>query len=94
MSEKFWADIYRCSKREGMYLYVKKGASLEDLPESLRILSGKLHAAMTLELNIQTKLASAKAETVLENIAKKGFYLQMPPTLDEAYMQQIPNAKL
>lgn len=88
-------DIYRSSRREGMYLYVRKGYDISQLPEPLRVQFGRAELAMSLLLNAEKKLARVKASAVIEQIEAQGFFLQMPPSgaLD-AYMQQIPNHKL
>ncbi len=78
---KLLCEIYRCSKKEGMYLYVDKKDGLNKLPESLVKQAGKTELAMTIIITPDKKLARAKAADVLEAIESKGFYLQMPPSL-------------
>ena len=88
-------DIYRCSNREGMYLYVGKpgegnpGADndpspglnpgLEALPEALKKRAGRMERVMTLTLTNEKKLARVRAEDVMAAIEHQGFYLQIPP---------------
>ncbi len=74
-------NIYRCGKKEGMYLYLEKTASLDDLPESLQKTTGRMELAMTLTLTPEKKLARARASDVMAAISSQGFYLQLPPTL-------------
>jgi hypothetical protein len=74
-------EIYRCSKKEGMYIYVDKKDGLEKLPDSLNKRTGKMVFAMGLMLTPDKKLARANAKDVLEAIEAQGFYLQMPPSL-------------
>lgn len=82
---KLLCEIYRCSKKEGMYLYVDKKNGLNKLPESLIKQVGKTELAMTIIITPDKKLARAKATDVLAAIKAQGFYLQMPPSvLDEA----------
>lgn len=78
---KLLCEIYRCAKKEGMYLYVDKKDGLNKLPESLVKQVGKTELAMTLIITPDKKLANAKAADVLEAIEAQGFYLQMPPSL-------------
>ncbi len=78
-------EIYRCSKKEGMYIYIDKRDGLEKLPDTLKQRTGRMELAMTLMITPDKKLARAKAEDVLLAIENQGFYLQMPPSVaDEA----------
>ena len=80
-NENRLCEIYRCSKKEGMYIYVDKKGGLEKLPDSLRKKTGKMVFAMGLVLTPDKKLARANAKDVLIAIETQGFYLQMPPSL-------------
>lgn len=93
---KLLTDIYRSSKKEGMYLYVKRGFAVEKLPESLRTQFGRAELAMSLLLTPEKTLARADVNKVIASIEQQDFYLQMPPVAAEAddYMRQIPNTKL
>lgn len=77
---KILTDIYRSSKKEGLYLYVKKDQNLSELPEVLMKQFGKPEFSMRILLDVEKKLARAKAEDVMDAIQAKNFYLQMPPT--------------
>ena len=79
MLEKITVDIYKSSAKEGLYIYLKSGASNENLPEELRIKVGELKQVMTLEIDSSTKLANADVLTVMKNLRDKGYYLQFPP---------------
>lgn len=76
---KVLTDIYRSSKKEGLYLYVKKGQDLAELPEILMKQFGKAEFSMRILLTEEKKLARANAADVLEAMEKQHFYLQMPP---------------
>jgi uncharacterized protein YcgL (UPF0745 family) len=82
-------SIYRCSKKEGMYLYVDKKVGLEKIPEPLMRQIGKTELAMTLLIDSEKKLARANAADVLASINEKGFYLQMPPVLQSASEKEM-----
>ena len=71
--------IYRCSKKEGMYLYVDYDDDLTRVPDELQKSLGLLTFSMTIALWEERKLAQADAKKVLSNIKEQGFYLQMPP---------------
>lgn len=71
--------VYRCSKQDEMYLYVRSGFKIETLPEPLLKRAGRLTQVMSLTLNPQRKLARVDVGKVLEQLATNGYYLQLPP---------------
>jgi uncharacterized protein YcgL (UPF0745 family) len=75
--------IFRCSKKDEMYLYVpyqeQEEKLLSDLPDGLQQVTGRLEQVMELELSPERKLARANVEEVIASLEDKGFYLQMPP---------------
>ena len=75
--------IFRCSKKQEMYLYVpfqeNEADALAKLPDGLLILTGKLERVMELELTAERKLARADVQVVMAALQEKGFYLQSPP---------------
>ena len=71
--------VYRCSKQDEMYLYVREGLATETLPEALLRRTGRLTEVMKLKLDGQRKLARVDADKVAQQLAAQGFYLQMPP---------------
>lgn len=75
--------IFRCSKKQEMYLYVSykedEDALLKGLPEELMKLTGLLEKIMDLELSPDRKLARANTQDVIAALQAKGFYLQSPP---------------
>lgn len=74
--------IYRTARERELYLYVEKGKDLSELPAELMTRLGKTEEVMTLLLTADRKLARVNAERVLEDIKQKGYFLQLPPTLD------------
>lgn len=76
--------IFRCSKKNEMYLYVphKDGQEtlLEGLPDGLEKLTGRLEMVMELELVPGLKLARADVLDVISALEQQGYYLQMPPS--------------
>ncbi len=77
--DRFICSIFRSSKKQEMYLYVKKGTDLGELPEPLLKQFGEPALVMDLLLHGERKLARADVATVINKIAEQGFYLQMPP---------------
>jgi len=76
-------NIYRCIKKQEMYLYVlcndDNESDFKILSEDLLRLTGKLEQSMVLELRPELKLARADILEVIRSIREKGYYLQMPP---------------
>ncbi len=76
-------EIFKSKRKHEMYLYVKQGRGMEDVPADLLVRFGEPERVMTLLLDHERKLARADAAEVLATIDKQGFYLQMPPTAAE-----------
>lgn len=72
-------QIFRSSRRAEMYLYVDKARGLEDVPEALLRHFGEPLPVMVLALDAGRRLARVSVEEVLEAIAERGYFLQMPP---------------
>lgn len=76
-------DVYRSPREEEMYLYVDKLEGTAHVPEKLLELFGRPRHLMTMLLTPEKKLARAEAESILEEIRERGYYLQMPPARDD-----------
>jgi uncharacterized protein YcgL (UPF0745 family) len=72
-------EVFRSSRREGMYLFVDRSEGMERVPEALLRQFGEPVSVMTLMLTQERSLARADASEVLAAIADKGFFLQLPP---------------
>lgn len=75
--------VFRCSRKEEMYLYLPYqddvDALIETLSDDLLKLTGCLEKTLELDLTLERKLARVKTEDVLNALQGKGYYLQMPP---------------
>lgn len=76
---KRFCSVYKSSKKKEMYLYVDRKYDLKELPESLTHVFGEPLPVLDMILTPEKKLARVSSEKVLEAIADKGFFLQMPP---------------
>ena len=85
--------IYRSSKRDQTYLYVEKKDDFSRVPEDLMKSFGTPQLAMTLSLEGREKLASADIEKVKEALKEEGFYLQVPPPLENLLNQHLSGDK-
>ena len=75
--------VFKSLKKLDTYLYVDKLQNFEELPSGLRDSFGQYELVLEMELSPERKLARADTNQVLADIASKGFYLQLPPTIDE-----------
>ena len=76
-------SVFRSPRRDGMYIYVDRKDGLTRVPEALRELFGTPGHAMDLLLTPGRKLARVDAAEVLAGIRDQGFFLQMPPVIDD-----------
>ncbi|AOA58634.1 YcgL domain-containing protein [Acinetobacter larvae] len=81
-------DIYKSSKKDEMYLYIAAKDSTEQaedydplavLPDMLRQAFGRATFVMQLEIYQERKLARVSALHVIDSIAEKGYFIQLPP---------------
>lgn len=82
-------DIYRCSKKEGLYLFVARGGRTSELADELLKQLGKLHLCMSMDLTQRTELACVSSAVVEDTISRNGFYLQIPPKLGDDLTSQL-----
>ena len=75
--------VFKSLKKLDTYLYLDKSQNFEELPNALRDSFGQYELVLEMELSSERKLARADTNQVLSDIALKGFYLQLPPTIDE-----------
>jgi len=80
-------SVYRSPRREQMYLYIDRSEGFERVPDQLLQQFGEPEEVLTIKLDGQRKLARADAQVVLENIKDQGFYLQMPPSVEQTGYQ-------
>ncbi|HEA52642.1 hypothetical protein LCGC14_0974170 [marine sediment metagenome] len=82
MKDREFVSVFRSSKKSDTYIYVRRGQVWDELPESLRDIFGKPIHSMDLILTPERKLARTTGEQVLNTIADKDFFLQMPEERD------------
>ena len=87
--------IYRCSRKEDMYIYLAEKDDFSCVPTEIMRALGVTEFTMELTLTPDTKLATEDASTVMENLSEKGFHLQLPgETSVEAIMSRIARGKI
>jgi len=80
---KRFCSVFKSLKKKEMYVYVDRKEGVAALPESLKPLFGHPEHVLDMVLTPEKKLARVDSQKVLDEIAVKGFYLQMPPGEDE-----------
>ncbi len=75
--------IYLSSKKDQMYLYIREKDCFDDIPEQLLVAFGEPEFSMVVDLTTRKKLARVDINAVRSNLTKEGYYLQMPPVLDD-----------
>ena len=82
-------SAYRSSKREEMYIYMNKSSNFDEIvPDNLKALFGAPEKIMDMILTAEKKLARVDIIKVFEEIADKGFFLQMPPADKKDMLQE------
>ena len=76
--------VYRSSQVTDLYLFVDRQDGFTRVPPELLARFGKPIEALQMELTPERKLSRSDAPVVLEAIATRGFYLQLPPVIDSA----------
>jgi len=71
--------IYKSSKKDQTYLFVKQREDFSDVPPALMSTFGKPTLVTVLNLAGKDKLAMADISKVKSNLTGQGYYLQLPP---------------
>ena len=71
--------IYRSSKRNNTYVYLRERDAFAVLPADLAGGLGALEFVMELELTPERRLASQDPVRALQNLGEFGFHVQFPP---------------
>jgi len=74
--------IYRSTKQDQTYLYIEKKDDFSRVPPDLMARFGKPVLSMLLPLNGSKKLAAADINKVKQDLQDQGFYLQLPPPIE------------
>ncbi|QGZ31785.1 YcgL domain-containing protein [Stutzerimonas stutzeri] len=86
-------SIYKSPRKNEMYLYVDRSEALARVPEALLAAFGTPQHAFDMVLTPARKLAREDIATVLDNLEKQGYHLQMPPP-EEEYIEHLPEELL
>ena len=84
--------IYRCSRKQDLYIYLAEKDDFSSVPAEVMRGLGITEFSMELEITPDSKLAREDASTVVRNLEEKGFHLQLPGnTSVESIMSNIAN---
>jgi len=72
-------SIYKSTRKDQTYLYLKNRDDFECLPEPLLQHFGTPQLVSVLNLTSDKKLAIADTQKVIHDLNTLGFYLQLPP---------------
>ncbi|EED35057.1 conserved hypothetical protein [Luminiphilus syltensis NOR5-1B] len=76
-------QVLKSAKRTDTYIYVAQGHDLETLPEALTAGLGELSPVLSMRLTPDRTLARFSGAQVLAAIEEQGFFLQIPPPLED-----------
>ncbi len=79
MPERIDCVVYRSPKKADTYLFVPEEDDFSAVPEVLLKSFGRPEKVMQLELTEDKKLARNNVRTIMEDLDRQGFHLQMPP---------------
>ncbi|MCX8956169.1 YcgL domain-containing protein [Erwinia psidii] len=77
-----YCAIYRSPKRDQTYLYVEKKDDFSRVPAELLQGFGQPKLAMLLPLDGSKSLANADLGKVKTSLKEQGYYLQVPPPVE------------
>ncbi|WP_340620457.1 YcgL domain-containing protein [Xenorhabdus siamensis] len=86
--------IYRSPKREQTYLYIEKKGDFSRVPEALLKTFGQPQFSMMISLAERKKLANADIEKVKVALSEQGFYLQVPPPVENLINEHLAATRL
>ena len=72
------AYVYKSLRKDDAYVFLAARDDFERVPAAVREALGRLQFVMELAVTPERRLARSDAATVRENLATRGFHLQMP----------------
>ena len=74
--------VYKSPKKDQTYLYLAKRDDFSAIPEALLKTFGTPQFVFLLPLSKISRLANACPDKVVEQVNTQGFYLQIPPPVE------------
>ena len=72
-------EIFKTTRRPDTFLFLPEGLSPKEWPEGLEAVFMPAEKVLSLTLTADQPLAAQSATRVMEEIAAKGYFLQLPP---------------
>lgn len=82
------AYVYKSQRKPGTYVYLAEREDFSRLPEALLSQLGPLGFVLEVDLVPGRTLATQDPAVVRENLAVRGFHLQVPPSRAEDPMSE------
>ncbi|MBA6338516.1 MULTISPECIES: YcgL domain-containing protein [unclassified Colwellia] len=86
--------IYKSTKKAQTYLFVKQRNDFSSVPAPLMSIFGTPTLVTVMNLAKKEKLALADIEKVKANLNEQGFYLQLPPPVENLLDQHKTEMKI
>ncbi|AOW75915.1 hypothetical protein A3Q34_03010 [Colwellia sp. PAMC 20917] len=86
--------IYKSTKKAQTYLFVKQRNDFSSVPAPLMSIFGTPTLVTVMNLAKKEKLALADIEKVKANLNEQGFYLQLPPPIENLLDQHKTEMKI
>tara|TARA_X000000950_G_scaffold203556_1_gene244878 strand:- start:75 stop:341 length:267 start_codon:yes stop_codon:yes gene_type:complete len=71
--------VFKAARRPDTFLFLPEGLPLNDWPDGLKEIFMPAEKVLSLTLTAEQPLAAQTAARVMEEIALKGYFLQLPP---------------
>ncbi len=82
MTSRIDCVVYRSPKKADTYLFVLQEDDFSAVPETLLKSFGLPEKVMLLELTADKKLARDNVGTIMSDLERQGFHLQLPPKVE------------
>ncbi|MDP5148663.1 YcgL domain-containing protein [Rheinheimera baltica] len=79
--------VYKSQKKEGTFLYVKQRDDFSAVPDALLNTFGSPVLVTLLNLAKREHLALADIDKVKQQLTQQGYYLQLPPPVENLLAQ-------
>ena len=74
-------DVYKTTRRPETFLFVPAGLAFNQWPEGLADVFHPAEHVMTLTLTPERPLVAQPANLVMNEIARRGYFMQLPPAV-------------
>ena len=72
-------EVFKTARRPDTFLYLPQGLPPNEWPDGLEEVFMPAEKVLSLTLTAEQSLAAQSATCVMEEIAAKGYFLQLPP---------------